>query len=276
MNKFTPIAIKKIQKNKNTEAFMKIIKEVDLMHQVKHPKLVHFYGFWKDEKNKCICLIMDLCNGGDLSSYLHRNNKSDYELNMTQRFEILKDVIEGITQFHSLNIVHRDIKCDNVLISDKINETGSPFKAFLSDYGESIEINQLEKLKNEKNSIDELLWSDYNGTIQYASPEILEGDLRKLSIKSDIYSLGSVIYEIFTEIIPYVETKIDGFLLSLKIMNEKIKPNTSKFIENTPQEIKDLIKKCWNEKPDDRPNIEVIQNMIIQIQKQYKFTNDFS
>lgn len=255
----------------------KIMYEVDIMERVKNPKLVHYYGFWKDEDGS-MSVILDLCQGGDLNDLLYKNKSR--KITMTERFEILKDIAEGIIGFHSLNMVHRDIKPLNVLFANQITNDLIP-SGKLSDYGECYDLNSeihrtiIKKMKEEDEDYD--YFTTYNGTIQYAPPEILEGDLRYLSLKSDIYSFGMLMWEVFTETRPYENVKFDEITLSLKIVEENLRPNTIEnipYIKDTPQEIELLINKCLSQDQNDRPNIQSVLDDLIDIQEKNHFTNN--
>ena len=122
-------------------------------------------------------------------------------------------------------------------------------------------------------------FTEYNGTVQYAPPEILEGDLRLLSTKSDIYSLGILIWEIFTERCPFENTKMDLNQLSNRILNDQLNPLTEKsktgeiikipYLQGTPIEIEELIKKCISVDPENRPKVDEIIDKLMEIQEKY-------
>jgi serine/threonine protein kinase len=147
--------------------------------------------------------------------------------------------------------------------------------ARLADYGEAYDLNSEAHQYIINNNLEDE-FDSYNGTIKYAPPEILEGNLFRQSDKSDIFSFGVLIWEVFTERFPF-ENENDEVEFSLKIINEEINPlNELKKIEylpGTPKEIDLLVDKCLSLDPNDRPTIDYVLEEIISIQKNHGFTN---
>ena len=79
LNIHTNVAVKKIHDNLPGEKLINIIHEVEIMNKVRHPKLINFYGYLNEEKNRS--LLIDLAEGGDLSKYLHNRNDLIFSIN---------------------------------------------------------------------------------------------------------------------------------------------------------------------------------------------------
>ena len=73
LNRHTKIAMKNLIADLSDEDLIKVAREVEVMEKARHPKLIQFYGFWKDEKEKTNFLI-DIAPGGDLCKFLHEGN----------------------------------------------------------------------------------------------------------------------------------------------------------------------------------------------------------
>ena len=133
-------------------------------------------------------------------------------------------------------------------------------------------------------NIDEFFecFTQYNGTIPYASPEILEGDLRLLTEKADIYSFGILIWEVFTERLPF-ENRDSDIDLSNDILQGIVHPlyeidingvvKKFEYLLGTPEEIDVLVNKCLSKDPKDRPTISEVLLEIKNIQKKHGFNN---
>jgi serine/threonine protein kinase len=277
LNKHTKIAMKNLIDDLSDDDLIKVAYEVEVMEKARHPKLIQFYGFWKDQDEKTSWLI-DNAPGGDLSKFLH--NQNERKLTMIDKFEIIIDIAIGIQAFHSINMVHRDIKPHNVLFLEKITKDTKMISAKLSDYGEVYDLNSEEfnYIQENAEELDEFdCGTDYNGTIQYAPPEILKGDLRLLSTKSDIYSFGVLIWEVFTEKKPYDNNKLSLLDLSSAIIEENLNPlteinekgevNKIEYLKGTPIEIEELVNKCISTNPQDRPSINEVIEIILRIQE---------
>ena len=213
---------------------------------------------------------------------LEKNN--DRKSTMIDKFEITVDVGLGIEAFHSNGFVHRDIKPENVLFKEKFSKHTDMISARLADYGEAYDLNSEEYIYIRDNiDLDEFdCLVNYDGTIKYASPEVLQGNLRLLTEKADIYSYGILIWEVFTERPPFENYTSDPEF-SNDILEEKLTPLYEKdingelkkieYLPGTPKEIDELVKNCLSWDPKDRPTIAEVIEEIIRIQKKYGFNN---
>ena len=183
-------------------------------------------------------MITELISGGSLKENLERIINPRLSLIKKWIIEILK----GISYLHSNNIIHRDIKCENIFF-DRLNGNIK-----IGDLG-------LSKIIKDKNNI----CTHFKGTEEFMAPEIHEG---KYSFKADIYSLGITIIEMITNEKPYNECKCT-FNIYDKIKNG-IFPNSLLKIDN--ENICNFIKLCLK-KENERPSAdELLKN---------KWLNDF-
>ena len=179
-------------------------------------------------------------------------------------------------------MVHRDIKTQNVLFIDKITNETKMVSAKLADYGEVYDLDSKEYnfIKTHIDEVDEFdCLTEYQGTIEYAPPEILQGDLRLLSKKSDIYSFGILIWEVFTERRPFENHGMDLMDLSQLIIEENLTPLKEKlengeikeieYLKETPIEIKELVNKCLSKNVEERPEISELIEILLKIQEKY-------
>jgi thiamine kinase-like enzyme len=161
------VAIKKVAKDKLREFRMidQFIKEIKLHNSLDHPKIVKFYGFFEEKES--IYLVIEYMNGGTLFDYLNLVGT----LNIKEAIEFLRDVLEGLTYMHERSIAHRDIKPENIVIS-------SEGVAKLCDFGWAALVDNVRQT--------------YCGTLDYASPEILER--KQYDISVDMWSIGVLTY----------------------------------------------------------------------------------
>jgi serine/threonine protein kinase len=265
----TKVALKSItksDKNLTEQQIIDIMQEVESMDRVKHPKILQNFGFWKDKDGRLYWAI-NLCTGGDLSKLLHKSKfnpfyfylifQVKFPLSIRQRVEITIDVIEGIAGFHSKNVLHKDIKPLNVLLVRPVKNQTSSVSAILSDYGTARDMNAQHIKFLRKNlddiDIDDGFTSAYM-TPSYSAPEVITGDVRNIDIKADIYSLGILIWEVFTGRIPKMLVKYG--------IDNKIE-----YIPNTPREIKDLIKICTSINQNERPTIKEVYRKFKEIEE---------
>lgn len=133
------------------------------------------YKIIKSE-NKCY-IYTEYMKNGDLKSLINRRMKMKEDFRIEEVMRYIKELIKGLKYLHIKKIIHRDLKPENILIGD-YNEL------IISDFGLAIEIEK----------------SDYDlrGTVSYMAPELFNKKPPPYSCCSDIYSLGCIIYEIYT------------------------------------------------------------------------------
>ena len=110
------VAIKKIsinkKKNKN-----EVLKEVELLKQIKHPNIVNYYNYYKDEDD--IYIVMEYLEGGTLKNYIASQNN---QINENDARIIIKQLLQALSYLHyTCDICHRDIKPENVMLIEENN-----------------------------------------------------------------------------------------------------------------------------------------------------------
>jgi serine/threonine protein kinase len=176
--------------------------------------------------------IMDYANEGNLRGCLTKIIK----INWKQKLYILFRIIAGLKKIHEKNLIHCDFHDGNIL-----NHTGN--KVYISDLGLSHPIQSFLKKDN------------IFGVMPFIAPEVLRG--KPYTSASDIYSFSMIMWEFTSGITPFNDRAHD-FQLSLSIC----KGERPKIIENTPQCYVNLMKKCWNENPLERPSALEIYKII--------------
>ena len=198
-------AIKKINtsvlKSKNVIKYLK--NEIGIMEQLDHENIIKLHESLQTSHN--IYLVMDNINGGSLSDFL-----SKYKLKQGEAFPqkviqyFVKQIVQGLIYIHSKNIIHRDLKLDNILLdfpsnikNESQNYTFSKIK--IIDFGLSTQLSEDQKGKKG-------LAKSFVGTPIYMDPVILKkykkaGGIEKFKYydeKADIWSLGVITYEMLT------------------------------------------------------------------------------
>ena len=234
-------AIKTLKKKNIPYYEFKLIKtEVDILSELDHPNIVNYFGTFEDEFY--IHIIMEYLKGDNLFKVISVKNYTGFdEQDMSN---IIFQLVKALFFIHNKNIVHRDIKPENILFSDK--KDFSSLK--LIDFG----------LATQKKTDNKTV-----GTPYYMAPEMIKG---KYSPKSDIWSVGIIIYLMLTDKFPFVNSKeYDVFE-----MIEEGKYNTQLLDDcECSEEAKDLVKKILVKDPDKRPSASDIMDHP-WIKKHYK------
>jgi serine/threonine protein kinase len=202
-------AIKKIYKKSDPKYIKYVNLEIDIMSRLNHKNIIKLYE--TIHTDKYVFLILELCET-DLYNYINNN-----EINEEDTKFIIKQIIEAIKYIMDNNIVHRDLKPHNILI-DKQTKIIK-----LCDFGFAKEFK------------DTLLTDTVCGSPLYMAPELLQN--QQYNIKSDIWSLGIIMYEIVMKDHPFKSNNISDLIH--KINNSKPILTSSKF----SYECKDLINK---------------------------------
>ena len=164
--------------NEDKETINAIKNEAFILSSFNSKNIVKYYGSQQNKEK--FYIVMEYCNGLNLKHFIeeHRQNNTYIEENILYR--IIKQICSGIKEIHDKNIIHRDLKPENIFMNKEQ-------EIKLGDFGIShqLKIYQDLTLTNKK-----------AGTYDYIAPEILyEGLYNK---KADMWSLGCIIYELFT------------------------------------------------------------------------------
>ncbi|POG74682.1 kinase-like domain-containing protein [Rhizophagus irregularis DAOM 181602=DAOM 197198] len=170
------------------------------------------------------------------------------------KLQLLKQIILGLKVIHESNLTHGDFHDGNILISDNHNEV------FIIDLGLCKPISDLQEEVNE-----------VYGVLPFMAPEILRN--YPYTLASDIYSFSMIMWE-FTSGIPPFNHEMHDHYLAVNIC----KGERPKLAEDTPKCYVDLMKKCWDSDPKNRPNILELEYEISEwircINEYYKLNND--
>ena len=251
------VAIKSFNKDKltiNRENMKKILYETNLMQKLNHPNITKILEMFED--NKFILIIMEYINGGNLFSFVKKRRKLSEKIS---KF-LFRQIILGIKHIHSKDIVHRDIKLENILID--LNN-----RIKICDFGIGVILN----------SEDDLLY-DQCGTPMYMAPEIILSSKKKgyKGFPVDIWSAGIALYIMLSGTLPFNIKKLNkknknsentsseedislshnnNYELQYSIINKN-----PKHIEKISDEARDLLHGLLNKDPNKRLTIDQILN----------------
>ena len=201
-----PVAVKTMRTGKIldpedlTEFKERFFHESKVSGRLNHPNIVSVYdsGLHGNEP----FLVMEFIDGVPLDTFIRRNYKESYQ----HLFTILEQIAGGLDYAHEEEVVHRDIKPGNVLVSKR--RTGK-FRAKIVDFG-------LARLNDSKMTQTGF----FLGTPSYASPEqIING---KVDGRSDIFSLGTLAYEMVTGSLPFNAESLHGMLFQVANANPNL------------------------------------------------------
>lgn len=212
----------------------KIILKLKKITDFNHPNIIKVFDCsFEDGKLK---IIMEFFESKNLMQILDERGK----LSLNQTSLIIKQLCDAVEYAHSKNIVHRDIKPSNILISDE-------WGLKLTDFDIACEI---------RNTITMLTGHPVEGTPLYMAPE---QHLGRYSYKSDIYSIGVLIYELLTGKPPFKGTHIDIIYQKEK----KAYTPLNQIVPELPQNITEMINKALEPDENLRPDLYEIKGNFI-------------
>ena len=218
------VAIKSIHKEfLNDEASKnKVMKEVRILSKIRHKNIVQLLDTF--ETNKHIIFVMELCSGGDLLNYVRKRRK------LTEDYAkaIFKQILDALHYCHRKNILHRDVKLDNIILD-------SEGVIKLGDFGVSkiIDPNQI--------------MFDQCGTPAYIAPEILR-DKGYRGFGIDVWSAGVVLYAMLYGTVPFRAQNMGDLQEMVIKARYSMKASIS-------EQARDLLKKILE--PDPRKRLKI-------------------
>ncbi|EXX54211.1 Bck1p [Rhizophagus irregularis DAOM 197198w] len=251
-NKNYEVVLKKL--NNSKEITSKALNELKIFHEfslnwkkrkynVKNKNyneinnyISKYFGITQEPVTKDIMIIMPYYNLGDLVNYL---TNDFYSIEWHIKLKRLKEIINGLANVHSVNILHRDFHSGNIFCDGY--ET-----AYLGDLGLS---------KSATEFTDDDNNNENYGIIPYMAPEIFKG--QKYTKESDIYSFGMIMWEFMTGRRPFWNRSHDAELI-IEICDGLRPP----IVTNAPEGYIELMKECWNSDPNKRPEATDIYNRI--------------
>ncbi|PKC68974.1 kinase-like protein [Rhizophagus irregularis] len=223
------------------------VKELKLLREVdSHPNINRFLGITKD--SEYYILVLEYANEGHLKGYLNKNFAS---LKWNDKIRMALDIISGLKFLHSKEIIHRDLHSKNILVNNG--------KLIIADFGLSKKL--AEVITNSA--------GNRYGVVEYVEPQCFKNINYKKDKKSDIYSLGVLLWEISSGRRPYSDCPRN-------LLNDHIREgNREKPIEGTLPKYQKLYQICWDDKPKSRPDIEEVHEIISQLNIEDTFNLQF-
>lgn len=214
-------------------------KEALILGSLHHPNVVSFYGIVRDGPDGSLATVTEFMVNGSLKQFLQ---KKDRTIDRRKRLIIAMDAAFGMEYLHEKNIVHFDLKCENLLVN--MRDPHRPV-CKIGDLG-------LSKVKQRT-----LVSGGVRGTLPWMAPELLSGKSNMVTDKIDVYSFGIVMWELLTGEEPYADIHCASIIGG--IVNDSLRPQIPTWCD---PEWKSLMESCWASDPTQRPSFaEVAQKL---------------
>ena len=223
------------------------LNEVRILASVKSNFVVSYKEAFFDEKDNTLCIIMEFADRGDLYQKIVQHKKSAILFEESDIWRIFIQLVKGLKSLHDLKILHRDMKSANV---------------FLFSNG-SAKLGDLNVSKVAKRG----LGYTQTGTPYYASPEVWKD--KPYDNKSDVWSLGCVLYEMITLRPPFRAQNMEG------LYNKVCKGQFSRIPDKFSDDLYKVVQFLLQVNPISRPSCEQILNHPI-VQKRIEYFKSFA
>ncbi|EPS64832.1 hypothetical protein M569_09945, partial [Genlisea aurea] len=214
-------------------------KEALLLSQLHHPNVVSLYGVVRDGPDGSVATVTEFMINGSLKQFL---KKKDRTIDRRKRLIIAMDAAFGMEYLHGKNIVHFDLKCENLLVN--MRDPHRPV-CKIGDLG-------LSKVKQHT-----LVSGGVRGTLPWMAPELLSGKCNMVTEKIDVYSFGIVMWELLTGDEPYSDIHCASIIGG--IINNTLRPEIPTWCD---PEWKALMESCWGSDPPQRPSFSEISQKL--------------
>jgi len=221
--------------------------EARLLASLNHPNIVRYYNI--DVIENKFALVMEYIKGSTLRDLIIKG-----AVEIAQVVDIIAQVLDGVGYAHTAGVLHRDLKPENILIATENNKP----VVKITDFGLARFIKPGS------------LSASVAGTPIYMAPESWSGQFTN---KSDIWSIGIILYELIADVPPFLDESLDG--LRKKI--EKNMPLVPRIIRpEIPNYLEEAIIKCLNSNPSLRPDAEELLRQITKKGRAIKVRHGFS
>lgn len=215
-------------------ALQAVVKELEIMKRLDHPNVIRVHEILEDESSEKLYMVIDYCEKGSIMEWDSESRRFWFPwtrspLTSSDLRRIIIEIVTGLQYLHSINIVHRDIKPQNILLTS----TGS---IKIADLGQAQDISDSDML------------SSTVGTYYFFAPECCNTNIRTFSGKAaDIWALGITIYALVYQKLPFWADSLLGIFEV--IHNSEILYERNDLVT---EDFEDLLRKILEKDPNKR------------------------
>ncbi|KAK7309390.1 hypothetical protein RJT34_06077 [Clitoria ternatea] len=232
------VAIKILKPERiSTDMLREFAQEVYIMRKIRHKNVVQFIGACTRPPN--LCIVTEFMSRGSLYDFLHKQRGV---FKLPSLLKVAIDVSKGMNYLHQNNIIHRDLKTANLLMDE--NEVVK-----VADFGVARVQTQSGVMTAE------------TGTYRWMAPEVIEH--KPYDQKADVFSFGIALWELLTGELPY--SYLTPLQAAVGVVQKGLRPTIPK---NTHPRLSELLQRCWQQDPTQRPDFSAIIEILQQIVKE--------
>ncbi|XP_009904369.2 proto-oncogene tyrosine-protein kinase ROS [Dryobates pubescens] len=243
------VAVKTLKKGATDHEKSEFLKEAHLMSKFDHPHILKLLGVCL--LNEPQYIILELMEGGDLLSYLRGARKQKLQhplLTVTDLLDICLDICKGCVYLEKMHFIHRDLAARNCLVSEK--HYGSSSRVVkIGDFGLARDIYKNDYYRKRGEGLLPVRWM--------APESLIDG---VFTSSSDVWSFGVLLWETLT----LGQQPYPGFS-NTEVVHHVRSGGRLESPNNCPDDLCDLMKRCWAQEPHSRPTFSSIQDKLQEI-----------
>ncbi|KAM8799844.1 RAF proto-oncogene serine/threonine-protein kinase isoform 2-T2 [Eudromia elegans] len=234
------------------EQFQAFRNEVAVLRKTRHVNILLFMGYMTKDN---LAIVTQWCEGSSLYKHLH---VQETKFQMFQLIDIARQTAQGMDYLHAKNIIHRDMKSNNIFLHEGLTVK-------IGDFG-------LATVKSRWSGSQQV--EQPTGSVLWMAPEVIRmQDSNPFSFQSDVYSYGIVLYELMTGELPYSHINNRDQIIFM-VGRGYASPDLSKLYKNCPKAMKRLVADCLKKVREERPlfpqilsSIELLQHSLPKINR---------
>ncbi|XP_064632479.1 probable serine/threonine-protein kinase DDB_G0271682 [Lineus longissimus] len=246
--KGTVVAVKKLRVQRvSRKRLERFISEISIFCKLDHPNIVQFLGACVVTPK--LAIVMEYMETS-LFQKIHIDVEGE-AISENEKLSIMTQVVSGLEYLHKKGIAHCDVKSHNVLLSCDANRC---YIAKITDFGLSMMRSDAETSTTSSDKVQ------FNGTPRYSAPEVLRGEMlnRTAMMKTDVYSLGLVLYEVICEEEPF--STFNKRQLERHVGDGEHIPEIGTEVNAL---ITQTVRQCWARDPQKRPSASALLSFIM-------------
>ncbi|CAN2389221.1 immortalization of host cell [Pristimantis euphronides] len=238
--------------NPTAEQIQAFKNEMQVLRKTRHVNILLFMGFMTKPN---FAIITQWCEGSSLYRHLH---VIETRFDVFQLIDIARQTAQGMDYLHAKNIIHRDLKSNNIFLHEGLTVK-------IGDFG-------LATVKTRWSGSQQV--EQPSGSILWMAPEVIRmQENSPYSFQSDVYAYGVVLYELMAGILPYANINNRDQIIFM-VGRGYLTPDLSKVSNNCPKAMKRLLANCLKFKREERPlfpqilsSIELLQRALPKIER---------
>ncbi|XP_038110312.1 raf homolog serine/threonine-protein kinase Raf [Culex quinquefasciatus] len=236
-----PVAVKTLNVKTPSAAQLQAFKnEVAMLKKTRHCNILLFMGC---VSKPSLAIVTQWCEGSSLYKHIHVN-ETKFKLNTL--IDIARQAAQGMDYLHAKNIIHRDLKSNNIFLHDD-------FSVKIGDFGLATAKVRWSGSQQSNQPTGSILWM---------APEVIRmKEQNPYSFQSDVYAFGIVLYEMLTESLPYSHINNKDQILFM-VGCGKLRPDLTKVRSDCPQALKRCVEDCIKYSREERPLFRLLLNML--------------